>query len=65
MDKWFTLQGANPAKEALANVRALLNRSFSMSNPNRVRSLVGAFTAGIPLISMRKIAVVTNSCMKF
>ncbi|MRF66748.1 aminopeptidase N [Escherichia coli] len=50
MDKWFTLQGANPAKEALANVRALLNhRSFSMSNPNRVRSLVGAFTAGNPV----------------
>ncbi|MCD2528220.1 aminopeptidase N [Providencia huaxiensis] len=50
MDKWFTLQGANPAKEALANVRELLgHRSFSMSNPNRVRSLVGAFTAGNPV----------------
>ena len=50
MDKWFTLQGANPAKETLANVRELLNhRSFSMSNPNRVRSLVGAFTAGNPV----------------
>ncbi|QWQ19559.1 aminopeptidase N [Providencia rettgeri] len=50
MDKWFTLQGANPAKEALANVRELLDhRSFSMSNPNRVRSLVGAFTAGNPV----------------
>ncbi|MDM9281960.1 aminopeptidase N [Providencia rettgeri] len=50
MDKWFTLQGANPAKEALTNVRELLNhRSFSMSNPNRVRSLVGAFTAGNPV----------------
>ncbi|MEQ4652100.1 aminopeptidase N [Providencia rettgeri] len=50
MDKWFTLQGANPAKEALANVRELLDhRSFSMGNPNRVRSLVGAFTAGNPV----------------
>ncbi|HGV9231756.1 TPA: aminopeptidase N [Providencia rettgeri] len=50
MDKWFTLQGANPAKEALTNVRELLNhRSFSMSNPNRVRSLAGAFTAGNPV----------------
>ncbi|HIE4541910.1 TPA: aminopeptidase N [Providencia rettgeri] len=50
MDKWFTLQGANPAKEALTNVRELLNhRSFSMSNPNRVRSLVGVFTAGNPV----------------
>ncbi|WP_353166190.1 aminopeptidase N [Providencia sp.] len=50
MDKWFTLQGSNPAKGTLSNVRKLLNhRSFSMSNPNRVRSLVGAFTAGNPV----------------
>lgn len=50
MDKWFTLQGSNPSPEALSNVRNLLShRSFSMSNPNRVRSLVGAFTAGNPV----------------
>lgn len=50
MDKWFTLQGANPSKEVLSHVRELLNhRSFSMSNPNRVRSLVGAFAAGNPV----------------
>ena len=50
MDKWFTLQGTNPSKETLDNVRNLLNhRSFSMSNPNRIRSLVGAFTAGNPV----------------
>lgn len=50
MDKWFTLQGMNPSKEVLDNVRNLLNhRSFSMSNPNRIRSLVGAFTSGNPV----------------
>lgn len=49
MDKWFTLQGTSPAPDALQKVRSLLNhRSFSMSNPNRVRSLVGAFTSGNP-----------------
>ncbi|EMF0916889.1 aminopeptidase N [Providencia stuartii] len=49
MDKWFTLQGASPAPDVLQKVRSLLNhRSFSMSNPNRVRSLVGAFTSGNP-----------------
>lgn len=47
MDKWFTLQGTSPAPDVLQKVRSLLNhRSFSMSNPNRVRSLVGAFTSG-------------------
>lgn len=50
MDKWFTLQGTNPAKNTLAKVRELLNhRSFSMTNPNRVRALVGSFTAGNPV----------------
>ncbi|MEY1389632.1 aminopeptidase N [Providencia stuartii] len=49
MDKWFTLQGTSPAPDVLQKVRSLLNhRSFSMSNPNRVRSLVGAFTSGNP-----------------
>ncbi|EPG9800052.1 aminopeptidase N [Providencia stuartii] len=49
MDKWFTLQGTSPAPDVLQKVRSLLNhRSFSMSNPNRVHSLVGAFTSGNP-----------------
>ncbi|HEM6839781.1 TPA: aminopeptidase N [Providencia stuartii] len=49
MDKWFTLQGTSPAPDVLQKVRSLLNhRSFSMSNPNRVRSLVGAFISGNP-----------------
>lgn len=49
MDKWFVLQATSPASNVLRNVRQLLNhRSFSMSNPNRVRSLVGAFASANP-----------------
>lgn len=49
MDKWFTLQGTRPAADVLKTVRSLLeHRSFTMSNPNRVRALVGAFTSGNP-----------------
>ncbi|MCS3602434.1 aminopeptidase N [Buttiauxella sp. BIGb0471] len=49
MDKWFVLQATSPAADTLSKVRELLNhRSFSMSNPNRVRSLIGAFAAANP-----------------
>ncbi|MGG6176420.1 aminopeptidase N [Pantoea allii] len=49
MDKWFVLQATSPAQNALLNVRRLLShRSFSMGNPNRIRSLIGAFTSGNP-----------------
>ncbi|WBA09852.1 aminopeptidase N [Salinivibrio kushneri] len=44
MDKWFMLQGANPADNALDQVRAQMDHpAFTLKNPNRVRSLVGAF----------------------
>ncbi len=49
MDKWLMLQATSPADDVLATVRKLLNhRSFSMSNPNRVRSLIGAFVSANP-----------------
>jgi len=49
MDKWFILQATSPAENVLEKVRALLNhRSFSLGNPNRVRSLIGAFASGNP-----------------
>ena len=49
MDKWFVLQATSPAQNALLNVRRLLShRSFSMGNPNRIRSLIGAFASGNP-----------------
>ncbi|PZD59903.1 aminopeptidase N [Pantoea ananatis] len=49
MDKWFMLQATSPAQNALLNVRRLLShRSFSMGNPNRIRSLIGGFASGNP-----------------
>ncbi|MGF1747749.1 aminopeptidase N [Vibrio cionasavignyae] len=44
MDKWFALQGSNPSDNALENVKACMSHTaFSLSNPNRVRSLIGSF----------------------
>ncbi|CAM3489183.1 aminopeptidase N [Rouxiella silvae] len=49
MDKWFILQATSPAADVLAQVRSLLtHRSFTMGNPNRIRSLIGAFAQGNP-----------------
>lgn len=49
MDKWLILQSTGPARNVLGTVCGLLeHRSFSMSNPNRVRSLIGAFTGSNP-----------------
>jgi len=45
LDKWFALQAQIPERETLDRVRGLMShRGFSMSNPNRVRALVGGFT---------------------
>jgi aminopeptidase N len=44
IDKWLALQAAIPEPETLERVRALTaHPAFSMANPNRVRSLIGAF----------------------
>jgi aminopeptidase N len=44
VDKWFALQAAIPEPATLDRVRALTSHpAFSLANPNRVRSLVGAF----------------------
>jgi aminopeptidase N len=49
IDKWFGLQAMSPQPETLDNVRALTGHAgFSMSNPNRVRALIGAFAQGNP-----------------
>ncbi|MFY8151694.1 MAG: aminopeptidase N C-terminal domain-containing protein, partial [Hyphomicrobiales bacterium] len=49
LDKWFSVQAQIAAPETLDRVRRLLDhRAFALSNPNRVRSLVGAFAAGNP-----------------
>ena len=46
LDKWFALQAQIPERETLERVRGLMNhRGFSLANPNRVRALIGSFTA--------------------
>src|SRR6195256_2154462 len=45
IDKWFALQAAIPEPATLDRVHELTRHpAFSLGNPNRVRSLVGAFT---------------------
>jgi len=44
IDKWFGLQAAIPEADTLARVKSLTtHRAFSISNPNRVRALIGNF----------------------
>jgi aminopeptidase N len=46
LDKWFALQAQIPERDTLERVRALMShRGFSMTNPNRVRALIGGFSA--------------------
>ena len=48
IDKWFTLQALSLHRDVIAQVKALAEHpDFTMSNPNRVRSLYMAF-AGNP-----------------
>ena len=49
LDKWFALQASLPEADTLDRVKALMNHpGFSMGNPNRVRSLIGAFCMSNP-----------------
>jgi len=49
IDKWFILQAQIAAPDTLDRVKALMaHPAFSLGNPNRVRSLIGAFAAGNP-----------------
>ena len=49
VDKWFSLQAASPRPDTLDRVRELTKHAaFSMTNPNRVRALIGAFAQGNP-----------------
>lgn len=50
MDKWFMLQGTNPAENALEVIQQTMkHEAFSLKNPNRTRSLIGAFLANNPV----------------
>ncbi|MGL4635817.1 MAG: aminopeptidase N [Beijerinckiaceae bacterium] len=49
MDKWFALQAAIPEAATLGRIRKLMSHpAFSMSNPNRARSLIGGFAMSNP-----------------
>jgi aminopeptidase N len=44
MDKWFQIRATVPGGKTLDSVKALMRHpAFSISNPNRVRALVGTF----------------------
>ncbi|HEY3779375.1 MAG TPA: aminopeptidase N [Rhizomicrobium sp.] len=46
LDKWFALQAMSPLPETVHQVRELMRHpSFDLRNPNRVRALIGAFSA--------------------
>lgn len=47
VDKWFTLQATCILPGTLERVKALASHpAFSLQNPNKVRSLIGAFCSG-------------------
>lgn len=49
MDKWFLIQACVPGEGTVERVRGLMNHaSFSITNPNKVRSLLGAFATMNP-----------------
>ncbi len=46
LDKWLSLQASSPLPGTADEVRALMKHpAFDIKNPNRVRSLIGAFAA--------------------
>ena len=51
IDKWFTLQAMAPERNGLVfeRIKALMRHpAFTMANPNRARSLIGAFCMSNP-----------------
>ena len=50
MDKWLSIQAVSPLPDTLEVVKKLMGHpAFILRNPNKVRSLIGAFTQGNPL----------------
>ncbi|MDR5860562.1 aminopeptidase N [Halomonas eurihalina] len=44
MDQWFSIQVSRPQADALERVKFLMDHpAFSLTNPNKVRALIGAF----------------------
>ncbi len=50
LDKWFTVQAVSSRPDTLSRVCDLMDHpAFSIRNPNRVRSLIGAFCSANPV----------------
>jgi aminopeptidase N len=50
LDKWMGLQAMSPHPDTIARVRELMRHpAFTLKNPNRVRSLLGAFATANPV----------------
>ena len=48
VDAWFSAQARNPLPGGLARVRALeAHPAFEATNPNKIRALIGAYTANV------------------
>ena len=51
IDQWFALQGRREHANGLSAIRSLTQRDdYTRTNPNRVRSLLGAFAMGNPYL---------------
>ncbi len=47
LDKWFAIQATSPLPDVLDEIKRLAALpDFTLKNPNRIRSLIGAFGAG-------------------
>ncbi len=50
MDKWFAMQASSSLPDTLENIKTLMDHKlWSIKNPNKVRSLIGAFAMGNPV----------------
>ena len=48
LDKWFAIQAMSSEDDTLIKVQKLMKvKEFAMSNPNKVRSLIGAFAGNL------------------
>ena len=50
VDQWFSVQASSPQKDTLERVKQLMEHpAFELTNPNKVRALVGAFCNNNPV----------------
>jgi aminopeptidase N len=50
VDQWFMVQATSPQSDTLSQVRALMaHPAFEITNPNKIRALIGAFCNNNPI----------------